>query len=96
MTHILFIPLYFAYYFGLVGCGDSSAEASAGSDYSYNNQLRQFDVVDSYSTNSEFDAISDLAISPYRNSGTFEIFEICVPVSMTLLTLESVWHLFTL
>ncbi len=36
--------------------------------------LYQFHVIDTYETNTEFDTQTELAISPYVNSGLFEIF----------------------
>lgn len=36
--------------------------------------LNQFHIIDTYSTNSEFDTNTDLAISPIINAGEFEVF----------------------
>ena len=59
----------------LVGCGGGSVEVSA----TYSNdvddpELRQVDIIDTYGTNSEFEGVSSLAISPYINNGEFEVF----------------------
>lgn len=57
--------------------------ACGGDDEYYNDHdhhhddppaLRQFDIIDTYGTNSEFDNNTELAISPIINNGEFEIF----------------------
>lgn len=60
----------------LAGCGGSSS----GSGYVYigtdtaNPELRQFDIVDTDGTHSEFDSIEELEVSPLVNNGEFELF----------------------
>jgi hypothetical protein len=73
-THYLFF-IILPIIFGLTGCGDDSVEVSLGYSYSdKDNELYQFDVIDSYGNDSEFDSISNLAISPYINGGVFDLF----------------------
>lgn len=73
-THYLFIFIL-PIIFGLTGCGDDSVEVSLGYNYSDNDtELYQFNVIDSYGTDSEFDSISSLAISPYINGGAFDLY----------------------
>merc|ERR1712137_1532793 len=39
-----------------------------------NPELYQFDIIDTYGTNSEFDDTTELALSPLVNAGQFEVF----------------------
>ena len=57
----------------LAGCKGSVSVSS--DDYSDPDpDLRQFDVIDTYGYNSEFDPLSSLAISPFINDGEFDVF----------------------
>lgn len=55
----------------LAGC-NASVEVTATSDPGP--ELRQFDIVDTDGSNSEFDPLASLSISPFINNGEFELF----------------------
>lgn len=78
MTHTYYLRIFIlSIIFGLTACGGGSGSAEVSLGYSYSGddtELRQFDVVDTYGNNSEFDSIADLAISPYINGGIFDLF----------------------
>ncbi len=64
----------------LMACGGTYYEEESYSyedDYSHSYdepELYQFHVIDTYETNTEFDNETHLALSPYINTGEFEIY----------------------
>jgi hypothetical protein len=54
------------------GC-NYSVSVSTGSSHA-DPELNQFDIIDTDGTNSEFEPIANLSISPYVNAGRFELF----------------------
>ncbi|MGH1486646.1 MAG: hypothetical protein ACRBCI_10540 [Cellvibrionaceae bacterium] len=58
----------------LVGCNGSSEVSVSYSDSEPDPNFRQFDVIDTYGNNSEFDPLASLAISPFINDGEFDLF----------------------
>jgi hypothetical protein len=54
------------------GC-NYSVSVSSGHGHS-DPELNQFDIIDTDGTNSEFEPIANLSISPFINDGEFEIF----------------------
>ena len=60
----------------LMGCSGESSESSETVIVvsEPDPELRQFDMVDTYGTNSEFEPVSNLAVSPFIQGGEFELF----------------------
>jgi len=57
--------------FGVAACG---GDVAVHDPEHYVPELRYFDIVDSYDTDTARDPRADLALSPYRYNGLFEIF----------------------
>lgn len=54
----------------LAACHDDTRDGHTNHDY----PIVQFDMVDTDGTNSSFESVYDLNISPYVNNGQFELF----------------------
>lgn len=65
------LPLIALILLGVTACGGSS---SASHPDDYVPELRYFDIIDSYDVDTARDPGADLALTPFRYNGLFEVF----------------------
>lgn len=74
MKKILSVAVFVLFSVTLTGCGGSSSAADDPHHDDYVPELRVFDIIDSYDTDTATPKHPPLALSPYLYDGLYEIF----------------------